>query len=42
MSNIQKSLDKNQSETGGITGTLDIKVSAKVMLTVKISILMTD
>ena len=38
MSNIQKLLNKNQSETGGFAGTLNIKINAKVMLTVYINI----
>ena len=38
MSNIQKALNKNQSETGGLAGTLNIKVNAKGMLTVTINI----
>ena len=37
MSNIQKDLNKNQIETGGLAGTLNVKVTAKVMLTVNIN-----
>ena len=38
MSNIQKALNKNQSETGGLAGTLNIKVNTKVILRVTINI----
>ena len=38
MSNIQKALNKNQNETGGLAGTLNIKVNAKVLQTVDINI----
>ena len=38
MSNIQRALNKNQSETGGLAGILSIKVNAKVMLTININI----
>ena len=34
----QKALNKNQSETGGMAGTLNVKVNAKVILTVNINI----
>ena len=38
MSNIQKPLNRNQSVSGGLAGTLDIKVNAKVRPTVNINI----
>ena len=35
---INKALNRNQSETGGLAGLLNIKVNARVMLTVNIDI----
>ena len=35
---IEKALDRNQSETGGLARMLQIKVNARVMLTVNIDI----
>ena len=33
---INRALNQNQSETGGLAGLLDIKVNARVMLTVNV------
>ena len=35
---IDKALNKNQSETGGLAGKLELKVNARVMLTVNVDV----
>ena len=35
---IRETLNRNQSETGGLAGVLDIKLNARVMLTVNIDL----
>ena len=38
LSKIEKALNRSQSETGGLAGTLELKVNARVMLTVNVDL----
>ena len=38
MSDIQKALNRNQNETGGLAGLFEVKLSSKVMITTNIDI----